>query len=83
MEIRTQTVALCSMAAIASLAGAYVYEDAVLPLAEAFRVSGTAGLLGAMFGWSLAGVLRSAPAGTAQQRSMPKPQRPATAAPQA
>jgi hypothetical protein len=80
VEIRTQIAALCSMIAIAALAGAYVYQDAVLPVAEAFSVSAAAGLFGAVLGWVLTGVLRWAPAGTAQHTSMPKPSRAATAA---
>ena len=62
MEIRTQIAALCSMIAIAGVAGAYVYQDAVLPVSEALRVSAAAGLFGAVFGWVLAGALRWAPA---------------------
>jgi hypothetical protein len=80
VEIRTQIAALCSMIAIAGVAGAYVYQDAVVPVSEAFRVSAAAGLFGAMSGWFLAGVLRWAPVGIAQPTSISKLRRPATAA---
>ena len=67
MESRVRIIALCSMAAMAFLAGAYVYEDAVLPAADAFGVSAGAALAGAMFGWSLIGAPGSARGGTAQR----------------
>ena len=42
---------------MALVAGAYVYEDAVLPVADVFGVSAGAGFAGAVFGWSLIGAL--------------------------
>ena len=79
MEIRVRTVALCSMGAMAFLAGAYVHQDAVLPVVDAFGVSAGAGLAGAVFGWSLIGALESARGGTAQRMPVPKPRQQATA----
>ena len=81
MEIRVRIAALCSMAAMASLAGAYVYQDAVLPVVDAFGVSAGAGLAGAVFGWSIIAALRSARGGTAQRTPMPKPRQHVTAGP--
>jgi hypothetical protein len=79
VEIRVRTVALCSMGAMAFLAGAYVYQDVVLPVADAFGVSAGAGLAGAVFGWSLIGELGSARRGTAQRMPVPRPRQHTTA----
>ena len=81
MEIRVRTAALCSMVAMASLAGAYVYQDAVLPVADAFGVSAGAGLAGAVFAWSLIEALRLTRGETTQRIRVPKPRQHATAVP--
>jgi hypothetical protein len=83
VETRLRTAALCSMITMASLAGAYVYQDAVLPLARAFGTGVTAGLVGAFFGWCLVSALQWTPGRTVQRSSLPKRRRFATAAPQA
>jgi len=59
------------MAAMAFLAGGYVYADAALPVADAFGVSAGAGLAGAVFGWSLIRASGSARGGTAQRMPLP------------
>jgi hypothetical protein len=71
------------MITMASLAGAYVYRDASLPLAQAFGTSASAGFLGAVFGWCLVSAIQSAPGRTVQQTWVAKRRRYATAAPQA
>ena len=81
METRLRTAALFSMIAMVSLAGVYINQSAVLPLAEAFGASASASFVGALFGWCLGGALEGAPGGTARQASVRR--RYATAAPQA
>jgi hypothetical protein len=83
MKTRVRTPALCSMITMASLAGAYVYQDAARPLAEAFGVSASAGLVGALFGWCLVSAVQWAPHRSAQQAPLLKRRRYAAAAPQA
>ena len=60
------------MITMASLAGAYVYQDAARPLAEAFGTSASAGFVGALFGWCLASALQWAPDRTVQQEAATK-----------
>jgi membrane glycosyltransferase len=75
--------ALCSMSTMALLAGAYVYREAVLPLAQALGTSASAGFVGALFGWCLVSAIPWAPGRTAQHTPVTKRRRYAAAAPQA
>jgi hypothetical protein len=51
VESRLRAAALCSMSTMVSLAGAFVYQNASLQLAQAFGLTTTAGIVGALFGW--------------------------------
>ena len=69
MVSRLRTAALCSIA-MASLTGVYVYQGIIPPFVEASRVTATAGVVGALFGWCLASAVRRPPARIAQPRSL-------------
>jgi hypothetical protein len=51
VETRLRAAAVCSIITMVLLAGACLYQNASLPLAQALAITASAGLIGALLGW--------------------------------